>query len=136
MSSRIPLLLLRMYPREFQESAGAEALLLIRDRWHDERGLVRRVRLCLDLAADLVVTRVRARSEPQAVPSSANRGALFGWAARDTSSGATVLPGMLLSLLMVLVFVRLITPDGDRHLTALLQALPTLPLQLLDAWRP
>lgn len=121
MSSPIARLLLRAYPSEFREEYGSEVLQLIEDRWRDEMGSWRRVRLCLDLGADLFLTQWRARRVVQTVPqASGGAGVLFHAFARDTEAG-TMLPGMILSLLMVMAFVRVITPEGDRDLGMLLQ---------------
>ena len=54
MCERLLALLLRLYPREFQRTYGPDALQLICDRCRDERGVLRRLRLCLDVVADLV----------------------------------------------------------------------------------
>jgi hypothetical protein len=49
-------LLLRLYPPEFRDAHGPEALQLMRDRARDERGVFRRVRLLMDLVLDLGAT--------------------------------------------------------------------------------
>lgn len=119
--SRHGRLLLRMYPAEFRDDYGEEALRLIQERWRDERGTMRRLRLCLDLAIDLVMTHLRPRTDPSPTASAAAQGGvLFGAFARNTIGATTVLPGMVISLLMVAMFVRLITPEGDRDIGILL----------------
>lgn len=116
--------LLWMYPAEFRDAYGDEALRLIEDRWRDERGLARRLRLCIDLGADLLMTRLRPRAALGPAPSTVAHGhSLFGAFARDTSGASTMIPGMVLSLLMVAMFIRLITPNGDHDLGILLQRL-------------
>jgi hypothetical protein len=136
MSSTIATLLLRLYPSHFQEAYGPEALQLIQDRWRDERGVLERARLCADLSADLVITRFRARNDADAIsPASTSAGILFRAFERETTGPATVLPGMVLSLLMVAIFVTLITPEGDRDIGILLADLSALPPKLFEIWR-
>jgi hypothetical protein len=53
MSEKMYALLLRLFPAQFREEYGAEALQLFRDRARDEKGFVRGVRLWLDLLTDL-----------------------------------------------------------------------------------
>ena len=64
--------LLRLYPREFQRDYGAEALQLVRDRSRDERGVWLRLRLCLDLIADLVTVSLGNLSPAKPILMSAN----------------------------------------------------------------
>ena len=54
MSKKMYAFLLLLYPREFRESYGAEAMQLFRDRVRDERGLFAKLRLWFDMAVDLV----------------------------------------------------------------------------------
>ncbi|HEY1894832.1 MAG TPA: S41 family peptidase [Terracidiphilus sp.] len=54
MSEKIFACLFRLYPARFRQLYQAEALQLLRDRLRDERGARRRVRLWIDLLADLV----------------------------------------------------------------------------------
>ena len=49
-------LLLRLYPAEFRRAYGREAVQLIRDPARHERGVLRRIRLLMDLAIDLCAT--------------------------------------------------------------------------------
>jgi hypothetical protein len=56
MSEKIYVLLLGLYPSQFREAYGDEAIQLFRDRLRDERGFLSRVRLWWDLLADLVVS--------------------------------------------------------------------------------
>jgi hypothetical protein len=53
MSEKIYACLLRLFPSYFREAYGDEALQLFRDRAHEEKGFFPRVRLWLDLLADL-----------------------------------------------------------------------------------
>jgi hypothetical protein len=52
MSEKIYTRLLRLYPSRFRKEYEGEALQLIRDRFRDETGFVKRTRLFWDLAAD------------------------------------------------------------------------------------
>jgi hypothetical protein len=54
MSEKIFACLLRLYPAGFRQRYRAEALQLLQDRLRDERGGLRRLRLWVDLLADLV----------------------------------------------------------------------------------
>jgi hypothetical protein len=53
MSERLYTLLLRLYPARFRKEFGNEAVQLFRDRLRDERGFFLRLRLWLDLLADI-----------------------------------------------------------------------------------
>jgi hypothetical protein len=48
--------LLRLYPSRFRKEYGDEALQLIRDRFREETGFLRRARLCWDLVTDTFVS--------------------------------------------------------------------------------
>jgi hypothetical protein len=48
--------LLRLFPSHFREAHGDDALQLFRDRARDEKGFVPRLRLWLDLLADLAIS--------------------------------------------------------------------------------
>jgi len=56
MSERIYACLLRLFPGRFREAYKEEALQLFRDRARDEKGLLRSMRLWLDLVADLAIS--------------------------------------------------------------------------------
>jgi hypothetical protein len=56
MSENIYACLLRLFPSHFREDYGDEALQLFRDRVRDEKGFFLRVRLWLDLLADLAIS--------------------------------------------------------------------------------
>jgi hypothetical protein len=56
MSERIYSWLLGLYPFRFREACGADALQLFRDRCRDERGVLPRLRLWVDLLTDLAVS--------------------------------------------------------------------------------
>lgn len=54
MSDKIYRWLLRLYPSHFRKAYGDAAMQLFRDRCRDERGFFRRLRLSLDLLADII----------------------------------------------------------------------------------
>jgi hypothetical protein len=56
MSEKIYTWLLRLYPSQFREVYGEEALQLFRDRMRDEKGFFARLRLWVDLLADLAIS--------------------------------------------------------------------------------
>jgi hypothetical protein len=55
MSEKIYACLLRLYPSRFRQQYGAEAVQLFQDRLRDERGLLPKLRLWIDLIRDLAV---------------------------------------------------------------------------------
>jgi hypothetical protein len=102
MSEKIYAWLLRLYPARFRNAYGEEALLLYRGRLRDERGLVRRTRLWLDLLLDLAVSvpREYRRIEPALVRVSAQPG-LDGMPGFRLLEGAPPRPGALLSAVLL-----------------------------------
>jgi hypothetical protein len=56
MSEKIYAWLLRLYPSRFRRAYGNEALHLFRDRAHDERGFLPRLRLWFDLLVDVALS--------------------------------------------------------------------------------
>jgi hypothetical protein len=56
MSEKIYALLLRLYPSHFRQAYGDAALQLFRDRARDEAGFFSKLRLWLDLLADLAIS--------------------------------------------------------------------------------
>lgn len=54
MSEKIYACLLRIFPSAFRRQYEEEALQLFRDRFSEERGFFRRLRLCFDLLADII----------------------------------------------------------------------------------
>src|SRR5262245_6963306 len=127
MSKKIASLLLLVYPCEFRDAYGPDALQLIRDRWRDERTAVMRTRFCVDLGADILASWLRARIEARRLRSvNSGNGALFAAFEHETVGAVTLFPGMALSLLIVALFARLITPEGDHDLAVLLQTVSEL----------
>src|SRR5579859_602842 len=67
--------LMRLYPSRFREEYGEEILQLFRDRARDEKGFYRRLRLWLDLVADLAISVPREYYyfEPELIGASADQ---------------------------------------------------------------
>jgi hypothetical protein len=74
MSEKIYAWLLRLYPPQFREAYGDEALQLFRDRARDEKGFLPGLRLWLDLLADLAISvpREYRHSQPALIAASAH----------------------------------------------------------------
>ena len=106
MSERIYLLLLRLYPSQFRQTYGEEALQLFRDRMQDETGSFRRVRLWLDLLIDLGALHVRGYHEAAVVPAASSvqggsgRAPSFASLERSALEFRFVLWGGVLSLIL------------------------------------
>jgi hypothetical protein len=98
MSEKIYAWLLRVYPASFRERYGEEALQLFRDRAHDETGFIPRLRLWLDLVADLAISVPREyyHFEPELVGASADQ-RLGGIPSFVVIEGGSPRPGALLS---------------------------------------
>jgi len=115
MSEKVDALLLRLYPSEFREAYGREALQLIRDRWRDERGIALRLRLCLDLTADLLVTALRScrYAKPLVAASDSRVGApsfqVLEFAGPEPKA---FIAGILLSVAVMAAAMRMIHPLG------------------------
>lgn len=106
MSEKIYSWLLRLYPANFREKFGEEALQLFRDRARDEKGFAPRLRLWLDLVADLAISVPREYYyfEPELLGASADQ-RLGGIPSFVVLEGGSPRPGALLSggVLTVLV---------------------------------
>jgi peptidase S41-like protein len=98
MSEKIYAWLLRLYPASFRERFGEEALQLFRDRARDEKGFVRRLRLWLDVMADLAISVPREYYyfEPELVGASADQ-RLGGIPSFVVIEGGSPRPGALFS---------------------------------------
>ncbi|HWC16474.1 MAG TPA: S41 family peptidase [Terriglobales bacterium] len=106
MSEKVYAWLLRLYPCHFREAYGEEALQLFHDRARDERGFLPRLRLWLDLLADLAVSLPRQyRYSRLTLPASTQR--LEGIPAFAILRDEPPCPGALLfgALLSVLVLM-------------------------------
>jgi len=97
MSEKIFAWLLRLYPSPFRKAYGEEALQLFRDRCRDEKGFFLRLRLWLDLLADLAVSVPRAyrSAQPATIDASAQQ-RWDGTPSFHVLEGETPRPGALL----------------------------------------
>ncbi|HJZ65545.1 MAG TPA: S41 family peptidase [Candidatus Acidoferrum sp.] len=77
MSEKFYALLLRLYPAQFREDYGEEALRLFRDRFEDERGFLPRLRLWFDLICDLTVSIPREYLRPASPRAAARTSAVY-----------------------------------------------------------
>jgi hypothetical protein len=117
MSEKIYAFLLRLFPSQFRETYGEDALQLFRDRARDETGLSSRARLWFDLLADLVtsVPREYFYAEPELIAASGQRfgGTPFFYFLGDNAPrpGALLL-GAVLTLVAALTFSSLLS-QGD-----------------------
>jgi hypothetical protein len=100
-------LLLRLYPAEIRDAYRPEALLLMRERARDERGVFRRVRLLMDLALDLAATWLHGwnASKPQLAP--IDGPPRFDIIDAHRPSPVALAVGMVVSILMFAAFTQL-----------------------------
>ena len=110
MSERIYAVLLRLHSSQFREKYGKDALQLFRDRARDETGFLSKLRLWLDLLADLVISVPQAyrRAEPNLV-GAFHQQLLSGVPSFHTLPGESpshgaLITGGLLALSMLAVF--------------------------------
>lgn len=114
MSERLYAFLLRLYPAHFRKAHGEDALQLLHDRLRDEPGFAGRLRLWIDLLADLAVSapREHRRVAPAAsVPAEAR---LFQVLEMEPPRPATFFFGGALALGSVAAFVLLLSYAGVR----------------------
>jgi Peptidase family S41 len=110
MSEKVYAWLLRLYPSNFRNLYGNEALQLFRDRARDEKGFLPRLRLWLDLLGDLglSVPREYLRLEPELRSSSlrvsTKDGPSFVVLELQPLGATTLLSGCVLSLMAFLTF--------------------------------
>ena len=98
MSEKIYVWLLRLYPSQFREAYGSEALQLFRDRLRDENGFFRCVRLWFDVIVDLVISIPREYGYAEASPFGAPvPQALNGVPIFSVVEGGAPRPGAMLS---------------------------------------
>jgi Peptidase family S41/N-terminal domain of Peptidase_S41 in eukaryotic IRBP len=122
MSEKVYAWLFRLFPAHFREEFGAEALLLFRDRARDERGLLARLRLWLDLMIDLVISipRVNSYLVPELLSIQparrSDRMFLFRAEGAESPRPAALLFGSVLSLAALGVVPALINHFGNSRL--------------------
>ena len=120
MSEKIYACLLRLFPSHFRDAYGDEALQLFRDRARDEKGFFPRVRLWLDLLADLAISVPQQRR--YARPALAGvvlqqrlEGAPAFFLIVDQSPGsAALILGCALSIIALSLFSMLLIHAGNR----------------------
>jgi hypothetical protein len=120
MSEKVYALLLRLFPSRFREAYRDEALQLFRDRARDEKGFLPRIRLWLDLFADLAISVPRQYfyAEPELLGASGQRlGATpsFYFLSDETPRAGALLLGTLLSLAALLTFSSLLSQGGNHR---------------------
>jgi hypothetical protein len=120
MSEKIYAFLLRLFPSQFRETYGEEALLLFRDRARDETGLSSRARLWFDLLADLVISVPREYfyAEPELIAASGQRFGgtpSFYFLGDNAPRPGALLLGAVLSLAAALTFSSLLSQGGNHR---------------------
>jgi hypothetical protein len=123
MSEKVYALLLRLFPSRFREAYREEALQLFRDRARDEKGFVPRIRLWLDLFADLAssVPRQYFYAEPELLGASGHRlgdAPSFYFLSNEAPGPGALFLGTFLSLAAVLTFSSLLSQGGNHPRTA------------------
>ncbi len=120
MSEKLYALLLRLFPSHFQKQYGEDALQLFRDRARDEKGFSPRLRLWLDLLADLAISVPREYfyAEPELLAASGQpwsaTPSFYFMGAGSPRPGALFL-GLLLSLAALATFSTLLSQGGNHH---------------------
>jgi hypothetical protein len=103
-------LLLRLYPAEFRRTYGSEAVQLMRDRARDERGVIARLRLLMDLAIDLFATSLHGWQTSEPVLARVDDAPRFDIIEVRGPRPAALAAGMLASILMFASFPLLFQP--------------------------
>jgi hypothetical protein len=122
MSEKIYSWLLRLYPSRFRAAHGEEALQLFRDRARCETGFFPRLRLWLDLLADLAISLPREyryaepalAAAPLSQPGSAAPSPTFFVLADESPRPSALVIGGILSLSAVLAFSALLSRVSSR----------------------
>ncbi len=119
MSEKIYAWLLRLYPSQFREAYGSEALQLFRDRFRDEKGFFRCMRLWFDLIVDLVISIPREYGYAEAppfgapVPQSLNGVPIFCVVEGGAPRPGAMLSGGILSCFAVFTFWLALNHAGN-----------------------
>jgi len=103
MSEKLCAVLVRLYPSGFRQRYGEEALRLVMDRARDEKGVLRQLRLWLDLIWDLAATApLYGSRSPISQISRAPNGALsFQFVGRESPSAASLFVGFVASVTLL-----------------------------------
>jgi len=104
MSENIYTFLIRLFPSHFREAYGDAALQLFRDRSRDEKGFFPRLRLWLDLLADLAISIPREYRYAQAVRQQVAPVPGFHFVADESPGRGALLCGAVLSLVGIEAF--------------------------------
>jgi hypothetical protein len=120
MSEKIYAFLLRLYPSGFRKAYGGEAMQLVRDRLRNEKGLVGRLRLWLDLLADFAMSLPREYryAQPMLASSSTQRrldGVPSFHLLEDQPLGVGTLLAAVLSFLVVLGTLSIMLKHAGDH---------------------
>src|SRR3569832_1313250 len=107
MSEKIFALLLRLYPSRFRQHNETETILFLRDRFRDEQGATRRLRLIFDLLVDFAVGLPLAWRNKYASPAAqpASGLPLFRVLDQEPLGRGSVLVGTVLAMAAVATFV-------------------------------
>jgi len=122
MSEKIYAVLLRLFPSRFRESYGEDALQLFRDRARHETGLFPRLRLWVDLIADLAISLPREYRYPEpalaaatlAQRANAAPSPTFFVLPEDSPRPGALVIGGILSLCAVLALSALLSRASSR----------------------
>lgn len=121
MSEKLYAWVLRLYPRHFRETYGDEALQLFRDRVRDETGFLARLRLWLELVADVAISvpRQYRHVESDLVGASAQQRfegtPSFRVLNGDLPRPGALLVGFVLSLVALVTFPVLLSHRGTHR---------------------
>lgn len=107
--------LLRLYPTEFRRAYGCEAAQLMRDRVRNERGLLRRMRLLVDLASDLCATCLYGWQSARPSPAPVNGTPRFSVIDVHGTRPEALAVGMLMSIFMFATFTLSLHPNAPPH---------------------
>lgn len=121
MSEKIYACLLRLFPSHFREAYGDEVLQLFRDRTRDEKGFFPRVRLWLDLLADLAISLprqyhyVRPALTGAAVQQRLHGAPAFFVLMEESPGSAALILGSALSMIALSLFSILLGHAGNHR---------------------
>jgi len=120
MSEKLYAFLLRLFPSRFRQSYGEDALQLFRDRARHETGLPSRLRLWLDLLADLAISVPREYfyAQPELLSASAGQtpgSPSFHVLDNDAPRPGALVFGFALSVAALLTFSTLLNQGGQHR---------------------
>jgi hypothetical protein len=120
MSETIYALLLRLFPSHFRKAYGDEALQLFRDRAQNEKGFFPRIRLWLDLFADLAISVPREYfyAEPELIAASDRRlggTPSFHFLGDESPRVGALFLGTILSFAALFTFSSLLSQGGNHR---------------------